>query len=204
DYTHKYAEDPPHKEMGPAARLWKVYNDEASKFDSDMVDDWKDGLDMLLVFAALFSAVLTTFVVETSQALSPDYAEVTASLMVELIAVTRASASGAGVDSVPAALLTPLSDFAPRPVDIAVNAFWFTSLSLSLSTALIAIVAKQWIHQYTMIPSGSPRDRARIRQARLQALGKWHVPAIIGLLPTVMHVSLGVFFAGLVVFLHDL
>lgn len=52
DYTQKYAEDVPHTEMGPTARLWKVYNEEAAKFDDDMVEDWKDGLDMLLVFVS--------------------------------------------------------------------------------------------------------------------------------------------------------
>ncbi len=36
--------------MGPRARIWKIFWDECTKYDSDMVEDWRDGLDVLLVF----------------------------------------------------------------------------------------------------------------------------------------------------------
>ncbi|KAF9025103.1 hypothetical protein BDZ89DRAFT_925169, partial [Hymenopellis radicata] len=73
---------------------WKTYMDESTKFDFDMVENWRDGLDMLLVFAALFSGVVTTFVVQTYQSLSVDYAQVTASLMLRLIDIQVAISQG--------------------------------------------------------------------------------------------------------------
>ena len=36
----------------PSARVWKVYNDEMDKLDNDRVEDWRDGLDALLVLVS--------------------------------------------------------------------------------------------------------------------------------------------------------
>ncbi|THU83437.1 hypothetical protein K435DRAFT_594297, partial [Dendrothele bispora CBS 962.96] len=126
------------------ARVWKVYNHEVTKIDSDRIEDWRDGLDSLLVFAALFSAVITTIVVQTSTNLQKDWGEVTANLLVELIMIQRAGLNGIPVNTIPSSQLTPSSKFTPRSVDVAINALFFFSLALSLSTALAAIVCKQW------------------------------------------------------------
>lgn len=79
------------------------------------------------------------------------------------------------------------------------------SLTLSLITALVAVLVKQWLYQYVAVVSdSSPRDRARIRHMRYAGLQKWQVPMIIDLLPFLLHVSLALFFAGLVIFLFSL
>ncbi|KAF9021769.1 hypothetical protein BDZ89DRAFT_228814 [Hymenopellis radicata] len=96
------------------------------------------------------------------------------------------------------------SAFHAKRSDLFVNGLWFASLGLSLTTALITVLIKQWIHQYMAIPSGSPRHRARTRQFRNDSFQKWNVPLIIGLLPVLMHLSLGIFFVGLVIYLHNL
>ena len=53
DYEQKYAEDEEFKEMGPMARVWRVFLDECGAFDAEMVEDWRDALDVLLVFVSL-------------------------------------------------------------------------------------------------------------------------------------------------------
>ncbi|THU89002.1 hypothetical protein K435DRAFT_969281 [Dendrothele bispora CBS 962.96] len=205
DYTQIFAEDEPYTELNPFARVWKVYNQEIAKLDSDRIEDWRDGLDSLLVFAALFSAVITTIVVQTSLSLQKDWGEVTANLLMELIMVQRAGLSGIPVNTIPISQLSPSSQFTPRSVDVAINSLWFFSLAVSLFTALAAILCKQWIHQYVIMSStNSPRDEAHIHHFRFKGLDKWHVAGIIGLLPTFVHLSLGVFFGGLILFLHDL
>lgn len=50
DYEQKYAADKEYEEMSPTARIWKIYLDECAKFDLEMVEIWRDNLDMLLVF----------------------------------------------------------------------------------------------------------------------------------------------------------
>ncbi|KAF8145674.1 hypothetical protein K438DRAFT_1629715 [Mycena galopus ATCC 62051] len=159
DYRQKYAEDPLYKELDPDACLWHVYNDEAEIFDNDIMIEFGDNLDILLVFAGLFSAVLTTFVAQTSQALSPDNTAISNSILLELVALQRAQANGTSFDSIPSADIS----FTAASSDIWVNGLWFTSLALSLATALLAVLAKQWLHQYSSFITGSARERALIR-----------------------------------------
>ncbi|KAF9026212.1 hypothetical protein BDZ89DRAFT_890370, partial [Hymenopellis radicata] len=203
DYEQKYAPDSEFKEMSERSRFFQTYMDESTKFDVDMVENWRDGLDMLLVFAALFSAVVTTFVVQTCQSLRVDYAQVTATLILRLIDVEVAISQGVSADKL-ARNTDPSLAFKAQSVDLWVNGLWFTSLVLSLTTTLIAVLTKQWINEYMILPSGTPRDRSRVRHFRLIGLEQWHVPLIIGLLPVLMHVSLGVFFAGLIIFVCSL
>ncbi|KAH8798006.1 hypothetical protein DL96DRAFT_1639676, partial [Flagelloscypha sp. PMI_526] len=72
NYEEKYPEDVPGAELGADARVFKVYNDEAEKYDADMVRGFRDSLDGLLVFASLFSAVVTTILMQTIQAFLTD------------------------------------------------------------------------------------------------------------------------------------
>ncbi|KAF9025420.1 hypothetical protein BDZ89DRAFT_910641, partial [Hymenopellis radicata] len=205
DYVHKYGEDAPHEEMGEKGRMWKTYLAESAKVDADKVANWTDALDVLLVFAGLFSAVVSTFVSQTFQTLQIDNSEVTSYLIFELVHLQRASMDGLPSSSVPHSPLSPYMTFRPTSTASWVNGLWFTSLALSLTTALIAVLTKQWIHEYrTSIELGTYRERGRIRQFRFTNLSEWHVPVIIGLLPVLMHVALGVFFAGLILLLLSL
>ncbi len=52
DYEQKYPPDKQYEEMSPTSRLWKTYEDEAGKYDLERVADWRDGLDILLVFVS--------------------------------------------------------------------------------------------------------------------------------------------------------
>ncbi|PBK99434.1 hypothetical protein ARMGADRAFT_1043656 [Armillaria gallica] len=200
DYEQKFPEDKRYEELGPMARVWRTYLEECGPFDLEMVEGWRDALDVLLVFAGLFSAVVTTFVAQTSQSLQVDYGQVTATLLIELIDVQRSAANGSLVNDIPRSDLT----FRPSTSDSWVNGLWFTSLSLSLSTALFAVLTKQWIHQYMSVPSGTPLDRCRLRQFRYMGLQRWGVDLIIGLLPVLMSASLAVFLVGLVLFIIPL
>lgn len=125
----------------------------------------------------------------------------------ELIAAQRVIASGStDVSQVPS---SPLNAQSPpsctsSSTDLWVNGLWFTSLLFSLSTALLAVLVKQWLQAYTKYTFGTPQDQARSREFRFIALRRWHVLTIIGLLPILLHLSLFIFFIGLVVFLFNL
>ncbi|SJL04775.1 uncharacterized protein ARMOST_08145 [Armillaria ostoyae] len=204
DYEQKYPEDAPYKEAAPAARVWRTYEDESRNHDANMVEESRDNVDVLLVFAGLFSAVVTTFVVQTSQSLQADYAAMSASLLYETVLIQRAIANGSPVNSISPSPLNPTIAFVPATTDVWVNGLWFTSLFLSLTTALVAVLVKQWLHHYVALPSGTPRDRSFTRQFRYAGFQKWHVQVIIGLLPVLMHLALAIFLSGLVIFLHPL
>ncbi|KAK0227919.1 hypothetical protein IW262DRAFT_1455102 [Armillaria fumosa] len=197
DYEQKYPEDALYEETAPAARVWRTHEDESRIHDAIMVEESRDNVDVLLVFAGLFSAVVTTFVVQTSQSLQPDYSAMSASLLYESILVQRAIANGSPVNSIAPSPLNPTIAFVPATTDVWVNGLWFTSLFLSLTTALVAVLVKQWLHHYVAIPSGTPRDRSFTRQFRYAGFQKWHVQVIIGLLPVLMHLALAMFLVGL-------
>ncbi len=40
--------------MGLFARIWRIYLDECAIFDAEMIEDWRDGLDVLLIFVRCF------------------------------------------------------------------------------------------------------------------------------------------------------
>lgn len=52
DYEAKYEPDPWGEEVGSNARVWRVYLDEAEAYDSEMTEQWKDTVDVLLVFVS--------------------------------------------------------------------------------------------------------------------------------------------------------
>ncbi|KAJ7594561.1 hypothetical protein C8J56DRAFT_1122574, partial [Mycena floridula] len=182
--------DEPGEELSETARVWQVYTEVARKTDELSVERANRSVDVLLT--GLFSAVLTTFIIQSYQLMIPDPAETTNTLLVEIIAlqynrtasaVISASGSSTGIRWV--------------------NGLWFAALSCSLSTALISMLAKQWLSESLPNLSGSSRHRARKRQSKQLELEKWHVPAVIDALPFLMHVALLLFFAGLILFLRD-
>ncbi|KAK0227825.1 hypothetical protein IW262DRAFT_1233697, partial [Armillaria fumosa] len=204
DYEQRYPEDALYAETAPNARVWRTYEDESRIHDTNMVEEARDNVDVLLVFAGLFSAVVTTLVVQTSQSLQVDYAAMSASLLYESVLVQRAIANGSSVDTITPSPLNPTITFVPATIDVWVNRLWFTSLFLSLTTALVAVLVKQWLHHYVALPSGTPRDRSFTRQFPYAGFQKWHVQVIIGLLPVLMHLALAIFLVGLVIFLQPL
>ncbi|PBK65205.1 hypothetical protein ARMSODRAFT_847154, partial [Armillaria solidipes] len=196
DYKARYPPDPYGQEMSGNARIWSIYLDEAADFDANMLAEWRDTIDVLLVFAGLFSAILTTFVVQTSQNMQPNYNEASMLLLFEILKATASNGSRLSIPSSPTAF------FSPSCSDEWMNSLWFVSLTLSLITALVAVLVKQWLYQYVAaVSDSSARDRARIRHMRYAGLQTWRVPMIIGLLPVLLHVSLALFFAGLAIFL---
>ncbi|KZV86771.1 hypothetical protein EXIGLDRAFT_598958, partial [Exidia glandulosa HHB12029] len=60
---------------------------EANAHDTALLDGWSSTLDILLIFAGLFSAVATTFVIESYELLQPDSAAYTAAALYILVSV---------------------------------------------------------------------------------------------------------------------
>ncbi|KAK0217212.1 hypothetical protein IW262DRAFT_1275882, partial [Armillaria fumosa] len=199
DYKARYPPDPYGQEMSDKARIWSIYLDEAANFDANMLAEWRDTIDVLLVFAGLFSAVLTAFMVQTSQSMQPDYNQASTFLLLEVLKATVSNGSQISIPS------SPTDFFSPSRSDEWLNSMWFVSLTLSLITALVAVLVKQWLHQYVAVVSdSSARDRARIRHMRFAGLQTWQVPVIIELLPVLLPASLALFLAGLAIFLFSL
>lgn len=122
-----------------------------------------------------------------------------------MVLIQRASANGGNLSTIPRSNLTFNSNFTSSSRDIWLNSLWFTSLALTLVTALAAGFIKQWLNYYSAdITGSSPKVRAITRQYRYRGLMIWGVPPIIEALPILMNTSLFLFFVGLVLYTRDL
>jgi hypothetical protein len=87
-----------------------------------------------------------------------------------------------------------------------VNSFWFLSLVMSLSCALWATSLQQWARRYlgrAQPVRCNPERRARMRAFYADGVDKMHIPWAVEGLPTLLHLSLFLFFGGLAIFLFN-
>ncbi|KAJ6471733.1 hypothetical protein C8R47DRAFT_1146896 [Mycena vitilis] len=180
-----------------AARLWAVYVSEAEKYDKALVQSWKSDMEGLLIFAALFSAILATFLMESYKTLNSDSGDLTVQLLSELIARLDASANGTSADP------RTFPSFTPAATSILCNALWFTSLGLSLACALIATLVQQWAREFLHKADmrSAPVLRAHIFSYLYYGLQRFQMHTVVEVIPLLLHTSLLLFFCGLVSFL---
>ena len=102
-------------------------------------------------------------------------------------------------------LPTSPPSFSPPAYAVLVNSLWFLSLCISITCALLATLLQQWARRYLRVtqPHYSLPKRARIRSFFAEGVEKSLLPLAVEALPTMLHVSLFLFFAGLVVFLSN-
>ena len=96
--------------------------------------------------------------------------------------------------------------FSPPTFAIWVNLLWFLSLTISITCALLATLLQQWARRYLKVTQtrSTLHKRARIRSFFAEGVKKGLLPLAVEALPTLIHVSLVLFFAGLVVFLWNI
>jgi Family of unknown function (DUF6535) len=81
------------------------------------------------------------------------------------------------------------------------------SLVISLTCALLATSSHQWARRYIRVTQParcSPEKRARMRAFFANGVEKMHIAQVVEGLPTLIHLSLFLFFAGLAIFLFNI
>ncbi|KAF9531832.1 hypothetical protein CPB83DRAFT_41952, partial [Crepidotus variabilis] len=151
--------------------------------------------------AGLFSASVTAFIIESYKTLRPDENAPTIQLLSQIVVQLSSNATS---ELTAAPLLTSPQTFTPTPSAIVCNVFWFLSLSLSLICALSATLVEQWTRHYLQAPFNqpAPQDRARISAYLFQGTKKYRMAIIVETIPLLLHISLFLFFAGLIAFLN--
>ncbi|KAF9259224.1 hypothetical protein L218DRAFT_826836, partial [Marasmius fiardii PR-910] len=190
-------------ESAKAAALqksWDVLMKVIDTREDEQVEGYKDDIDTLLVFAGLFSAVVTAFTVESYQWLQEDPADTSAALLNSTVILLMQIAQQSGQHSSASTFTPPSSppQFAASSSVIRINTFWFLSLTLALVDALFGLLCKQWLREHkrkTNTPT--PRQALALRWLRYRSFEEWHVPKILASLPILLELSLFLFFAGL-------
>ncbi|KAI0359435.1 hypothetical protein OH77DRAFT_1517867 [Trametes cingulata] len=190
-----------------AAETVKAYSDETIK-------RWIADIDSSPVYGGLLSAIVSTFNAQTYQFLKPAPADTTPAILRQIsIQLTSLSVNPLFVNSTHQAYqeADTVTSSVPTAM-IWVNAFWFSSLILSLSTASIGMMVKQWLNQYVSgLPpeTSSPNaheslESVRLRQYRLQNLEKWRVDLFVLAIPNLLQLALAFFLAGLLILVWTL
>ncbi|KAK0481065.1 hypothetical protein EDD18DRAFT_1436505, partial [Armillaria luteobubalina] len=188
-----YAPNPPFEEAGPTSSVWRAYLNESRDYDTNLVAEQRGEMNILLVFAGLFSAVVTAFFLQPSAKLDPDYQKMVALLMFDEINIQRALANGTSLDNIITSNTDPTAPFTPDQNDILAYGFLLASLTLSLLTAFFAILIDGWYFHYLSPITGQLKVRARTRHLRYKGLIHWRVRASIILLQLLLSFSLVLF-----------
>ncbi|KAG8942616.1 hypothetical protein FRC03_003004 [Tulasnella sp. 419] len=175
------------------APFWSTYDKVSGDYDREMIAAWNASLDVLLIFAGLFSAINTAFIIESYKGLQADPAEITNDLLRILI-------SHKSNDTTPSS--DELHPGSPAPSAKPITSIFFSSLSFSLTAAFGAVTAKQWLTEYISVGAVKALHRqGRERQEKHRGLKRWHLRLIIELLPMFLQLSVLLFMIGVVDFL---
>ncbi|KAI0072010.1 hypothetical protein K474DRAFT_461370 [Panus rudis PR-1116 ss-1] len=178
--------------LSPEAALMTTLVREVRDFDEGKIKGVKEDLETLLTFAGLFSAALTAFTVESYKQLQPD-ANNTA---VFLLATIARQLNNSMVEE------SLSQQFQPALVSASskqLNGLWFSSLFLSLVTASMAMLAKQWLREFLSLNDAPSKFLHRHR-----GLTVYRVFEITAFLPLFLQLALVLFFIGLSIFVRSL
>ncbi|KAG8916448.1 hypothetical protein FRC01_003148 [Tulasnella sp. 417] len=179
--------------LAQTGEFWKRYDRLADVHDMKLTSNLNGNLDVLLIFAALFSAVNTAFISITMPDLSPSPSDETNALL--RLLVLR-------VDNT---TLTPTdlsSPFSPNSASVIVNCLLYASLSCSLLAAVGAMMAKEWLQSFDRSgQTGLVEEQGKLRQRKFNGFEQWHLEALIKFLPNLVLLSVVLFFIGIGQFL---
>ncbi|SJL06421.1 uncharacterized protein ARMOST_09758 [Armillaria ostoyae] len=184
----------------PSAKLWYSYLTEAEKHDRALAHSWKGDMDAILIFAGLFSASVTAFIIESYKSLLPNTDDKVILLLTRISDQLVSVSNGSHPASIPDLLD---AKFTPAASALVCNTLWFLSLGFSLICALSATLVQQWTRNYIQATENrsTPQRRARISAFLYQGLNRFKMAALVEIIPLLLHISLLLFLAGLFAYL---
>ncbi|KAK0215471.1 hypothetical protein IW262DRAFT_219333 [Armillaria fumosa] len=173
---------------------WRKCYNAISEFDSKIISSWTEEMNTILIFAGLYSAVVTAFLIESYQWLSEDPIE---ALLTRISSQLDSATSTSSMNP----------PFTPSSSNVITNVAWFSSLILALTAVLMAILVKQWLVQYSWTNGGfvpPPRLAVGLRQLHFTNLNSPFIEGSMAYAPLLLIIALFLFFAGLAILLWNL
>lgn len=208
----------------PSEDGWSRVGQRLGSEDSASMKDYSDDIDSLLVLVSLsflyctatvlicsqdglFSAVVTGFLVLAIAMLQEDTGQTSIQLLSRISdQLTSMTITPPYINSTSNGTLISSEPFEPTAAARWINSLWFLSLTLSLTSAVLGILAKQWIREYLKWNGSSsvPRENVLLRQIRTQAWEDWHATAIISSIPALLEIAIVLFVSGMAIFVWTL
>ncbi|KAF8261672.1 hypothetical protein EI94DRAFT_1745461 [Lactarius quietus] len=178
--------------------IFSMYMEMATEEDKKMAEAWQADADGILIFTGLFSAAVASLISVSIQDIRENPQDASNFYLSNIYRIMTDPSISSSLPASP-------PPFSPPNYAIWVNTLWFLSLVISITCALLATLLQQWARRYLKVtqPHYSPHKRARIRAFFAEGVDKFLLPWAVEALPTMLHVSLFLFFAGLAVFLRN-
>ena len=126
----------------------------------------------------------SAFIIEVNSQLQPDPNEDTATLLRVLIYKMDNTTFGDDVPTI------PQWNGPPRTI-VVVQAILFASLAVSLFSAFLAMLGKQWLNRYASVGMrGSVIERGQDRQGKLDGIISWYFNHVMESLPMMLQAAL--------------
>ncbi|KZO93946.1 hypothetical protein CALVIDRAFT_238431 [Calocera viscosa TUFC12733] len=181
------------------APIWNTYRKHAAAWDKDYLASLDDTLNVFLLFATLFSAVVAPFLIDSNARLQPDTQQAAVDALTRISAQLAASQD----DAPPPIAYDGDSAINPASWLLAVNALWLVSLLISLVSTVFAVSVKQWLTSYKEGLPAATLPAVRERHERYIALDRWKISILVNSLPMVINIAVFIFLAGLVIYIWN-
>ncbi|KAJ7763488.1 hypothetical protein B0H16DRAFT_1527989, partial [Mycena metata] len=171
--------------------FWTVYKTLADEYDKETQRKYGNDLDTALIFAGLFSAVSSAFIIQIQPELQPT-SELTGTTLALLTLLAQNI-------SVPTST-TPSSSTPPTIIVVA-QGFLYFSLFSTLLAALLAVLGKQWLLHYDSVGErGTIAQRGLERQHKFDGMQHWNFDLAMQMFP-LLQFALLLFAIGLSTYL---
>lgn len=173
---------------GAASKFWAAYKKISGEYDDNMLERCNGNMDIIMLFAGLFSAVNTAFII----AMQPNPADTTNDLLVQFMQHTWNGSSVAQ----PVIYSAPVSYSSSK---IWMQVLAYMSLTFSLLAAFGAVLGKQWLSHYktNRFDRGRLGDRCQHRHRKFEELKKRWFEHVLHSFPVLLQISLVLFILSL-------
>ena len=203
--------------------LFSMYQRMTKEEDDEMAERWQKDAKGIIIFVSplaffitfhmprtksqtgLFSAAVAVLVAVSVLDLKQNPQDTSAFYLQKIYELQVLVDSNAPRSSIPSTPAQP-DPFSPPTYSIWVNSLWFVSLVISLTCAMLATLLQQWARRYLKITHrsrGSPHEQARIRAFFAEGVNTLHLSWVVEALPTMIQISVFLFFAGLLIYLFN-
>ena len=140
----------------------------------------------------------SAFIIQVDSQLKPDSGDETTALLRVLIYEMNKTALGDNAPTLPRWT-------GPPPTMVQVQAILFASLSISLLSAFLAMLGKQWLNRYASTDMrGSAVERCHNRQRKLDGIVAWYFDHVMESLPLMLQAGLLLLACALARYLWDI
>ncbi|KAK6978060.1 hypothetical protein R3P38DRAFT_3411301, partial [Favolaschia claudopus] len=172
--------------------FWTAYQTLADEYDKEFQARYGDDLNTSLIFAGLFSAVSSAFIIQIQTQFQPDSNGP--------IQITLALLNQNG-SSIPSQLSTD-SNTAPSTLVVISQCLLYVSLFSTLMAALLAVLGKQWLLHYDSVGQrGTIIERGMDRQRKFDGIKQWNFELVMQSFPLLLQLALLLFAIALTIYL---